>query len=286
MPLSLIWPFARPLLAVALELAFLLATPVALALIASTQGKRGNNPQSWRETVLSTCVLVALLGALSFGSSVSLESDTATPGSIATELLAGARASCIERAPPAEVSVPLVRFSWFCEGKRAPRLHGRVPLGKQAEFDASALELSDDLKRVSLSHFALAFDTPLFPVRLHAERATLRGLPPWGRSRRTPLALRAVLFVLCSFIAGCGVGRLAARFAWLPVWGAAWVGAFVAGASWFAVAWLERQETRPLAYLALPASTCAALAIAAFALYAGRRAWLRWAERPTDLGVG
>ncbi|HEY4105623.1 MAG TPA: hypothetical protein VGM44_17110 [Polyangiaceae bacterium] len=286
LPFSLIWPFARPLLAVALELAFLLAVPLALALASSTQGKRSADAQTWRETLLSTGLLVVVFGALSFGSSVSLDSDAATPGSIAAELLSGARSSCLESAPPAEVRVPLVGFSWFCDEHRAPRLHGRIPLGKQAEFDASALELSDDLKRASLTHFSLAFDTPLFPVQLHAERATLRGLPPWGRSRRTPFALRAALFVLCSFIAGYGVGRLAARFAWLSVWGAALVGAFVAGASWFAVAWLERQETRPLAYLALPAATIAALALAAAVLYASRRAWLRWAERPTDLGSG
>jgi hypothetical protein len=173
--------------------------------------------------------------------------------------------------------VPLVGFSWICEASRAPRLHGHAPLGKHAEFDAAAIELADDLKRVSLTHIALAFSTPAFPVRVHAEHATLRGLPPWGRSRRMPFAWRAGLFVLSVSLAAYGVGRLAARTAWLPLWGGALLGVFVSGCSWFAFAWLERHEPRPLSYLVLPGSGALGLAAAALALFLGQRAWLRWA---------
>jgi hypothetical protein len=232
----------------------------------------------WRASALSTALLIACLGTLSFGLSSLLDSGGSSPGQLASELVASARESCAESAPPAEVAVPLVGFSWVCEASRAPRLRGHAPVGKQAEFEASTIDLGDDLKRITLARFQLTFNTPLFPVRVRAEHATLSGLPPWGRSRRMPLGLRSCLFVLSTGLAAYGVGRLAARTPWLPAWAGGILGVWESGSLWFALAWLERQEPRPATYSVLPAAGLAALLLAAGCLALGRRRWLRWSR--------
>ena len=282
LPWSLIWPFARPLLAAALELSFLVSVPVALAWSAGARVMRQAGGAGWRDTALVTGLLLACFGALSFGASSSLDSNGTSPGQLASELVATARESCMDSAAPAEVNVPLVGFSWVCEAHHAPRLHGRVPLGKQAEFEAGEILLGDDLRRISLVHFALAFDTPSFPVHLRAEHATVSGLPPWGRSRRMPFALRCGLFVLSAGIAAYGAGRFVARTAWLPGWASALVGVSISACLWFALSWLERQEPHTLTYGALPAAGMAGLLAAALGLALGRRLWRAWGRDPQN----
>ena len=283
LPFSMIWPFARPLLAVALELSFLVSVPIALALSATTRAARSHGVASWRVSALSTAVLVVGLGLLSFGLSSALDSGRSSPGELASELVTSARESCLESSPPAEVSVPLVGFSWVCEKNHAPRLHGHAPVGNRAEFEASTIELSDDLRHIALARFTLAFTTASVPVRVHAEHATLSGLPPWGRSRRLPFGLRSCLFVLSVIVAGYGVGRLAARVLWLPGWAGALCGVWLSGWLWFAESWLERREPRWQTYLALPLSGFLALASVAALLLLGRRLWLRAVRTRTPL---
>ncbi|HKO47667.1 MAG TPA: hypothetical protein VJV79_08085 [Polyangiaceae bacterium] len=276
LPLSLIWPFARPLLAVALEVSFLVSVPVALGIAASLRSARGAEQVSWRATAWATCSLVLVLGAFSFGVSYLLDGRGTSPGQLATELVASARESCIESAPPAEVSVPMLGFAWVCEAGRAPQLQGRAPLGKQATFRASAITLGEDLKRIALDGFTLAFPLAAFKidVQVHAKQATLSGLPPWGRSRRIPLALRICLFSLSAGLSGYGIGRLASLRPWLPAWAGALLGACASACLWWAMAWLERQEPHPASYLALPAAGIAGAALAGLALHAVQR--VRW----------
>jgi hypothetical protein len=275
LPLSLIWPFARPLLAVALELAFLLSVPIALGWSVSTRAARALGVASWRELALSTCVLVTALGALSFGLSSWLDDAHTAPGRMAAELLSSARETCTERTPPATVRVPLLGFEWMCTANALPRLRGQAPLGKQAEFEAMAIDLADDLRRIAWAHLKLSFRTPAFAVQVRAERATLRGLPPWGRSRRIPLALRACLFVVSVALATYGVGSVVTRAVWLPSWAGALLGAALAGALWFAFSWLERQEPVVAAYFALPLTAVCGWAAAAVCLPWCRLRWLR-----------
>ena len=272
LPFSLIWPFARPLLAVALELSFLVSAPLALAVSTSTKTAR-ERTSGLLGLVLASSLLVIGLGGVAFAFSASLDGGSSTPGQLATELVSSARQSCSESKPPAEVSVPLIGFSWSCVAGSAPRLHGKAPLGKQAELDARAIELSDDLRSVSLTDLALAFTTPIFPVRMHAKEATLRGLPPWGRSRRMPFGLRACLFALSAWLAGFGTGWLVGRASWLPAWAGAAVGVALAVDCWLAFTWLERQDPGPLAPWVLPLSVLGALAASATVLLGGRRLW-------------
>ena len=281
LPFSLIWPFARPLLAAALEVSFLVSVPVALGIAASLRSARTTQAVPWHATAWATSSLVLVLGAFSFGVSSWLDGRGTSPGQIATELVASARESCVESAPRAEVMVPMLGFSWVCEAGRAPQLSGRAPLGKQATFRASAIALGEDLKRIALDGFTLAFPLAAFQieVQVHAKHATLSGLPPWGRSRRIPLGLRVCLFTLSAGLSAYGVGRLASLRPWLPVWAGALLGAGASACLWWAMAWLERQEPHSATYLALPAAGIAGVALAGLALLAAQQLRARYGRR-------
>jgi len=271
LPLSLIWPFARPLLAVALEVSFLVSIPVALGIAASLRSAHAAEPASWRTTAWTTCSLLFGLGLFSFGVSSWLDGRGTSPGQLATELVASARESCIESAPRAEVTVPMLGVAWVCEAGRAPQLQGRAPLGKQATFRATAIALGEDLKRIALDGFTLAFPLATFQiqVQIHAKHATLSGLPPWGRSRRIPLGLRICLFSLSAGLSAYGIGRLASLRPWLPAWAGALLGTCASACLWWAMAWLERQEPHsPSSYLTLPAAALVGVGLAGLALLA------------------
>jgi hypothetical protein len=177
----------------------------------------------------------------------------------------------------------MLGFAWVCEAGRAPQLQGRAPLGKQATFRASAIALGEDLKRIALDGFTLAFPLSAFQiqVQVHAKHATLSGLPPWGRSRRIPLGLRVCLFTLSAGLSAYGIGRLASLRPWLPAWAGALLGAATSACLWWALAWLERQEPHSATYLALPAAGIAGLALASMVLLAVQRVRVRHAARDT-----
>jgi hypothetical protein len=288
LPLTLIWPFARPLLAAALEIAFLVSVPVALGVAASLRSARSAEPVSWRGTAWATCWLVFGLGAFSFGLSFWLDGSGTSPGQLATELVASARDSCVESAPRAEVNVPMLGFAWVCEAGHVPQLQGRAPIGKQATFRAAAIALGDDLKRIALDGFTLAFPLTAFQIQVevHAKHATLSGLPPWGRSRRIPLALRVCLFTCSAGLSAYGVGRLASLSPWLPAWAGALLGACASGCLWWAMTWLERQEPHSATYLVLPAAGLAGAALAGLALLFVQRLRLRYGRGPGSLAGG
>jgi len=281
LPLSLIWPFARPLLAAALEVSFLVSVPVALGIAPSTRSARLGAVVPWPSTAWATLGWVLTLGAFSFGVSTWLDGRGTSPGQLATELVASARESCVESAPRAEVTVPLLGFSWVCEAGRKPELKGRAPIGKQATFRAATIALGEDLKRIAFEHFTLAFPISAFQlqVQIHARQATVSGLPPWGRSRRMPLVLRILLFTVSAAMAGYWVGRLASARPWLPAWAGALLGACASACLWWAMAWLERQEPRSATYLALPAAGLAGAALAGLGLFAAQRVRERYGRR-------
>ena len=279
--LSLIWPFARPLLAAALEVSFLVSVPVALGMATSLRAARRAAPLPWQVTASATCGLVLALGAFSFGVSTWLDGRGTSPGRLATELVTSARESCVESAPHAEVTIPMLGFAWVCEAGRAPELHGHAPIGKQATFRAAAIVLGEDLKRVVFEGFTLAFPLTALKlqVRVHTQQATVSGLPPWGRSRRMPLALRVCLFTLSAGLSAYGVGRLASLRPWLPAWAGALLGACASVCLWWAMAWLERQEPHSLTYFALPAAGIVGAGLAGLALLLVQRLCQRYGRR-------
>jgi len=260
LPWSLIWPFARPLLAAMLELSFLVTPAVALGLtFGGREPRTGSISTLIREASAASLLLCIALGGVSFGSSLYLDGAGSSPGQLASELVATARASCVESAPRAEVSVPLLGFSWVCEARRTPHLEGRAPIGPDAHFQAETVALGDDLKQIELTHFELGFPVQTLSVRVRAGQATLNGLPPWGRSRRLPLGLRALLFAFSAFACGLGTAMALGRTWPLPRWAGAVLGAAVSAAVWFAQSRLERSEPRPLSYASVPAAGLAVL---------------------------
>ena len=275
LPLSLIWPFARPLLAAALEVSFLVSVPIALGIATSMRAARPAAPLPWYVTAWATCGLVLALGAFSFGVSTWLDGRGTSPGRLATELVTSARESCVESAPHAEVTIPMLGFTWVCEAGRAPELRGHAPIGKQASFRAAAIALGEDLKRVAFDQFTLEFPLAALKlqVQVHTREATVSGLPPWGRSRRMPLALRVCLFTLSTGLSAYGIGRLAALRPWLPAWAGALLGACASSCLWWAMTWLERQEPHSLTYLALPTAGIIGAGLAGLALFPVQ--WLR-----------
>jgi len=284
LPLALVWPFARPLLAAALELAFLVSIPVALGIATSVRSARAAEAAPWRTTAWATCSLLLGLGTFSFGLSSWLDGRGTSPGQLATELVASARESCLESVPRAEVTVPMLGFAWVCEAGRAPELQGRAPLGKQATFRAGAIALGEDLKRIALDRFTLAFPLAALKlqVQVHAEHATLNGLPPWGRSRRIPLAVRVCLFTLSAGLSAYAIGRLVSLRPWLPAWAGALLGVCASACLWWAITWLERQEPHPISYLALPAAGMAGACVAGLSLLAVQRLRVRPGRRASN----
>jgi len=124
------------------------------------------------------------------------------------------------------------------------------------------------LKRIALEGFTLAFPVPTFQIKVqvHAQHATVSGLPPWGRSRRMPLPLRVWLFTVSAALAAHGIGRLAAARPWLPAWAGALLGVCASVCLWWTMAWLDRQEPHSAAYLALPGAGLVGAAIAGLGL--------------------
>ncbi len=252
LPWSLIWPVARPLVAAGLELAFLLSAPIALAFVQGTAAPREAGVRSWQSSLLAVCGTLVILGGPTFAISSWLDGRGSAPGQLATELVASARERCTESGPRTQVVVPVLSFAWECEAGRAPLLLGRAPLGQQATFRAAAITLSDDLKRITLEGFTLSFPMSTLHVQVHARQAALRGLPPWGRSRKIPIGFRVGLFALSAGFSAFAVTRLVNSYPWLPGWARSLLGGGVSGCLYLAWAWLERREPHGLTYLVLP----------------------------------
>jgi hypothetical protein len=223
LPAALIWPFARPLAASALEVAYLIGIPVGVSLVAARV--RVSSLNQWAD---ARAIVAVVLGSalFVFGLSSWLDRDTDSPGRLASDLLAGGRSMCLDERPT-RIDVPMVGVTWVCEGQAAPRVEGRAPMGKTAHFSASELTLSDDLRQLGLRDFVLDMKLTSGPPKLvmRAKTATIVGLAPWGRPRKLSVWFRAVLFtmsVLCASLASVWwVARISAGRAYAGVVGAA-----------------------------------------------------------------
>jgi hypothetical protein len=201
-------PFARSLVAVAVEAAVLTGWPVGWALAASRLVERGEARvlASLGETPLQTvfrlvpqaALFVAVLGV----TSIALGRDAAAPGRIVGALLAEGRAACGEPSDhekPATHAVPFVSATWLCAPGGA-RLVGRAPLGGVV-FTATNAHVSDDLRRIDLEDARLGL--PLagggakgegaLTFKVHVGTLTLRGLAPWAHASSIPPLVRAAV---------------------------------------------------------------------------------------------
>jgi hypothetical protein len=277
-------PFARGLASVALEASMLIGWPLGWALAAQRMVDRGEAlvlaslGESPTRTVLRAWPHALLLSSLLFGLSSAWGNDARSPGRVATELVAEARAACEDGRLLAR-PVPLLDASWLCFPPRAeppaaepkgdgvpaasPRLVGRGPGGmSKVVFSSRGVELAPDLRRIELedARFAIA------GASVHAAHVTLRGLPPWAKASTLPSASRATLLVLsalaASFVAASGTLALRRSSRFVPVF----LGGIGPTGALFALRVLEQIDASPAGYVLVPivayALTAALLALA------------------------
>lgn len=233
-------PFLRPLLAAGFEVSLLLALPPAL-LAARAVGL------SWLGCGAAFCVL-AFVSVLS---AIRLDPGTLAPGQLAEQLLRQAREQCVE-SPEHRAVVPLIGMTWSCPPGAAARLEGRAPIGKRASFSAAEVHLAPDLRALSVDELELRLGATVKrgEIRVSAQRATIRGLNPWGRPADVPLGrrlLRATLAALVTTLVGLWI-REAQR--WRSLLGAA--AGLLAGVSAFLTQRsLDRLDASSTAYFSL-----------------------------------
>jgi len=208
-PWGTLAPFARSLLAVAVEAAVLTGWPVGWALAAARLVDRGEARvlASLGESPVRT---LARLGPQAAGfvvllavTSVLLGREAAAPGRIVGSLLSEGRAACAReegRDPPPTHAVPFVSATWLCSpGGAPPRLVGRAPLGGVV-FTAENARVTDDLRRIDLEDARLALQGAGgagggqgLAFRVHVQTLTLRGLAPWAQPSAIRPGFRALV---------------------------------------------------------------------------------------------
>lgn len=271
-PFALWLPFARPLAATVFEVTLLVAVPACVL-------------GSWcAGAPLRTALgIFALLSALSVGAVLTFDpGKEVAPGLLAQELLDAARATC-PLTPARRVRVPLVGVEWTCATTAAALVAGPSPLGGGSRFEATAIQVSPDLRELSLSDLRLRLPArgAAPPLRLAVRHASIRGLAPWGRSRSVPLLARlsSNAFALVVTVA---TGILLLRpLRWGFVFGV--TAGLAAGLTHVGVLyWLDRIHAQGSSYWLAAASGPTVLCLAALSVALGRR----WRPgRPAENGA-
>jgi hypothetical protein len=281
-------PFARGLVAVALEAAIFIGWPVGCALACFEFVERGEARllQTLGEAPVTTVarlapqggVLAGLLGvvALVYGS------DASAPGKVATELVATARASCARAAEPTTYAIPFTEMTWLCAPGREPRLVGS-PSGALASAVVTARDarIAGDFRAVELDDARLLFPAPT-AVTMHVASLALRRMPPWARASTLPAPLRAVLFSLAAWLAAWLAAYAVLRRAAKTRLAAIVIGASGPLAALGSVRLLEQSNAAPGAFAVVPV-VCAIASVAAGAVLPRLR--LPWRTASTSIGV-
>lgn len=249
-------PFLRPLIGAGFEVSLLLALPPAL-LVARASGL----------SRFASAIAFVVLAAIGVGGAVRFDPGALAPGQLADALLRQARESC-EHTPERKADVPLLGMSWACTSGR-PRLHGRAPMGKRADFSAEDIRLASDLRTISLDDLELRLGATLKrgEIRIRAGRATIRGLSPWGRPADVPLPRRLLRALLAALLT-CAAGVFAVdRLGWQGR--TVLLVSLLAGiAEFLAQRRLDRLDSGSAAYFALTLTGPLVIGLAALLLHA------------------
>lgn len=277
-PFRVAFPFAKGLAAASLEVALLVGPPLGWALAAALLVERGEARALHAvgigplRLVASTIPLALALAAFGALASASSGRSAHAPGRLAGDLIDEARAACVEARPaPCAVDVPLVGATWLGIGETPPRLVGSLPGPSETPFTASEIRIGDGLDTLALHDLRVRLDRGL-PMRLHVERAFVRGLRPFARPSKLGESARAILFTgtggLLALIAGWAVLRseIAGRVQVIALGVAGPVAALGAFSA------IERGTVPALAYLVVPLA--AAVATLAMEQCVARR-WAR-----------
>ncbi len=211
-PWSVAAPFARALMAVALEAAVLVGWPVGWALgafrcVESGEARvlltLGERPEA---TILRLARQGTVFAALLAAGSRVYGSDAGAPGRVATELVAQARIPCAEARSPKTYAIPFTEMTWLCAPGREPRLVGSAPGAMSGAFlTARGARIAGDFRAIALDDARLLLPTRP-PISIHVASLSLHGIAPWARASSIPAGLRAVALV----VAAAGSAGLAA----------------------------------------------------------------------------
>lgn len=271
-PLRVALPFAKSLAAAAFEVAVLVGLPLGWALAAAISVERGEARALFaigidpKRIVASTFPLTLGIAALS-GLFVGIFGrELAAPGRFVSALFEEGRLACEDgRAFPRAVEVPLVSATWLCFDGSPPRLVGSLSKERAAPFSASSIRIEEDLGAVALEDLHLHL-VRAAPIRLHVDRAYVRGLTIGERAPKFGGGKRAALLAGTAACLALLVGWLILRSGMSARVLALAIGLAGPLAAWGLLSWLERAEAEALAYLVVPV----AAAVATFVTYSLR----------------
>lgn len=273
LPWRVVAPFARGLISVALESALVVGWPVGWALGAfrhvedssgvatpapgpTRPGKSQNDSPA--ATVAALAPRGAVLALALAGASLVCGTDSSAPGRVATELVAGAGASCAAARAATTYVVPFTELTWLCAPDREPRVAGKVPgTGGRMAMTAKSARISGDFRAIDLEDARLAVPGEP-PLSVHVQTLSMHGMAPWAHGSILPAALRALHLTLSAWasaaMAAYWVLRRAAR---------ARIGAILLGATGPLIVLglmrtLERADAPSAAFVFLPIAACAA----------------------------
>lgn len=264
-PVHVALPFARGLVAVALEAAVLVGWPIGWALAAHRLVERGEALaiQALGEAPARTLQKLAPQGAI-FAAALAMASlvggrDAREPGRVVTELLNEGRAACAHAAGPISYAVPFSGTTWLCRPDAPPRLVGAAPGALSGVFfSARGARVAGDLRHVELDDARLALGAPGDPrgVVVHVGALAMHGLPPWAQASSLPSPLRAFLLALAASIAAALAAHAALRRRFAPRGRlhAILVGAAGPLSALAVLRLLERTDAGAATYLAVPLS--------------------------------
>lgn len=161
--------------------------------------------------------------------------------------------------------MPLVSATWLCFDDGPPKLVGSLNPETTAPFTASSIRIDDDLETFSLEDLRL-YMVRAAPIRLHVERASVRGLTIGQRSPKLGGGNRAFLFAGTAASLAMLVGWLMLRSGASARVLALAIGLAGPLATTALLSWLERAEAEALAYLMVPP----AAVVATFVTYSLR----------------
>jgi hypothetical protein len=213
-------PFARSLLAVAVESALLVGWPVGWSLACFRWVETGEARvlQTLGEPPLATtrrlvpqgAALASVLAAIA----LVYGRDASAPGRVATELIAEGRVACANAPSAATYAVPFTDLTWLCAppaAHREPRLVGTPPGALSTVLlSARGARIAGDFRSLEVDDAHVLFPGAQ-PVGLHVGALTMRGMAPWGQASTVPPLLRAVVLAVTAWAAAFAAAHASLR---------------------------------------------------------------------------
>lgn len=223
MPWRLVWPLWTAAQATVLEVAVLIGTPLGVSLGVLYQskhlGKSADSPVAAARAVLKAGFFWFFWFAITASLGAVANAHFGAPGNTLRGVIRSARQECEARHGHATVAVPLLGAHWVCSPEHPSMLVGELVRGSvRAKYSTRNLLLSEDLVSVGLSKLEISVSAPrgMPPMRLSAERASLRGAWPWARQTRASgigraIFVSAVAMVVAALAFGMSLRRRASR---------------------------------------------------------------------------